>query len=55
MMFLSKDTYTKSKHKETSDKLKLRNILKDKLSVIFKRHGHDSQRKTEGLFQIKGD
>lgn len=31
-----KATYTESNHKETSEKLKLRDILKDKLPIIFK-------------------
>ena len=50
-----KDIYTEPNHKKTSDKLKLRDILKDKLPIPFKCQGLESERKTEELFEIKGD
>lgn len=48
-----KDIYTESNHKETSDKLKQREILEDKMPVIFKCQGHDSPKQTEQLFRLK--
>lgn len=48
-----KDIYTESNHKETSDKLKRREILEDKMPVIFKCQGHDSPKKNWATVSIK--
>lgn len=50
---LAKGTYPESNHEKTSDKLMLRDRLRNNYCNLQKCKGHESQRKIEELFQMK--